>query len=283
VVLTAVIVFKAQLRDVFTRVRRGKIFGQEFELDESLDKLERDAQTFLPPAISSPDIPSPDSGDSEQLLQPSPTVEAEVQSILRGAAVSPRAALLRLSSALESAAKRLIAATGHLRELPPTPSLSAMAEILERATQMPRGSLDVFRLFEQVRNKIMHGHSDVDDDEVLRALDSGIVLLRSLAAVPYERNVVYSTEVPIYSDAQATHRSPGWAVILETTSPGGVVVSHRVFPTTRKHFVPGMEVAWEWTPENQWDVAWYRDPDSGDVKEAWGSSLEFVGRDLNTV
>jgi hypothetical protein len=71
-------------------------------------------------------------------------------------------------------------------------------------------------------------------------------------------------------------------VILETTIPDGNDVTYRIFPTTRTDCEVGQQVAWEWNMDVSriWPAAWYRDPLEGDIREAWGSSMEFIGRHL---
>ncbi len=32
-----------------------------------------------------------------------------------------------------------------------------------------------------------------------------------------------------------------------------------------------------------WQAAWYRDPDTNEIKSAWSSSAEFVGQDLENL
>jgi hypothetical protein len=34
---------------------------------------------------------------------------------------------------------------------------------------------------------------------------------------------------------------------------------------------------------NTWAESWYRDPDTHEIKSAWGSSAEFIGRDLDNL
>jgi len=122
------------------------------------------------------------------------------------------------------------------------------------------------------------------EQEILRAIDSGIVILRSLAAVARERNVVLYPRVEIFSDPERQHPiEDGWALILETTSPGGAVVERRIFPTTQSHFEVGKEVAWEWNGAKVWGAAWYRDPENGTLEPAWSSAAEFVGRHLDEI
>ena len=72
-------------------------------------------------------------------------------------------------------------------------------------------------------------------------------------------------------------------IILETESPGGITKSFRIFPTTRAHFQKGKRVAWEWSFELTWGPTWYKDPNTHEIKKAWDSSTEFIGRHLDEV
>ena len=72
-------------------------------------------------------------------------------------------------------------------------------------------------------------------------------------------------------------------VVLETDSPDRIAKTIRIFPTTKEHFIKGKQVAWEWDGSHGWGQSWYRDPDTSEVKPAWGSSLEFVGRHLDEI
>jgi hypothetical protein len=44
------------------------------------------------------------------------------------------------------------------------------------------------------------------------------------------------------------------------------------------HFQIGKRVAWEWSPDRVWGKTCYRVLETGEKKEAWVSSLEFIGR-----
>jgi len=133
-----------------------------------------------------------------------------------------------------------------------------------------------------VRNEIVHGGHTTHDD-VFAALDSGIAILRALYAVPRETRVVFYADVPVYADSKAEQkRDDVHGVILESTSPGGSRKCRRIFPTTRS-YKSGESVAWEWNTDNSWPDSWYRDPESQTTKSAWNSSVEFVGRNLDTL
>jgi hypothetical protein len=90
--------------------------------------------------------------------------------------------------------------------------------------------------------------------------------------------------VEIFSDDNCSKLiADAKGVILETTSPGGMMKSIRVFPSIRAHFQKGKRVAWEWNMQRVWSDAWYRDPETGITTQAWVSSAEFIGRHLDEV
>jgi hypothetical protein len=47
--------------------------------------------------------------------------------------------------------------------------------------------------------------------------------------------------------------------------------------------VDPLPVSWEWDQEHIFGPTWYRDPEDDSIKQAWISSSEFVGRDLDKV
>jgi hypothetical protein len=177
-----------------------------------------------------------------------------------------------------------------LRELTINTGLSQRQQLLQSAQAwhvvaqtfgLPQHVLSTVGLFRSARNSIVHGFSP-SDDEVLRAIDSGIILLRTLTAIPHETYIVRNVAIPIYSDDKCMKRNvDATGVMIEKTSPGGASKSLQVFPTTRTHFGIGNRVAWEWNLKHQFAAAWYRDPVSNDIQVAWDSSAEFIGRNLD--
>lgn len=183
-----------------------------------------------------------------------------------------------LSTEIERELRQLLAATGwhgggRYTSLPHEISKLELPPELHSAV----------RQFWAVRNKLVHG-SSADLDDIARAIDSGLVILGTLRAIPREINVVYHPGVEVYADAAGhTLREGVKAVILETTRSDGQSKSLRVFPTTRHHFQRGKRVAWEWSGARVFPESWYRDPDTGDVKYGWRESTEFIGRHLDEV
>jgi hypothetical protein len=161
------------------------------------------------------------------------------------------------------------------------PLAPAIQNIEKHTGGLPGHLPSTLKLFSIARNKIVHG-GEVSDDEILRAVDSGVTILRALRAIPRETNVVVHTGVKVFQDSICTRPLPGVAgVMLESESAGGLLRALRIFPTTQQHFQQGKRVAWEWNNNNAWGEAWYIDPVSDEKKLAWSSSLEFVGRHLD--
>lgn len=167
--------------DLARRLKKGKLLGQEIELSEQLDQLKSKTDQA---AEAAPVIPPP-TASADTTRTYARTVEAsaalgtdrEVRAVLDEAAVSPRAALMLLSADLERALWEVLAATS---EDGPRygSSLAVMAKYL-RTHGFPSTITDVLLAFNQIRNRIVHGY-DASDDDVLRAIDSGITLLTLL-------------------------------------------------------------------------------------------------------
>jgi len=296
----ALYLFREEFRDLIRRIRRGKVLGQEITLDRSLDELHQVTTTLAespPPALSRPSTSGdqvaresvgPNDHDKNLIegeLAPQAARDAElIREILEEASRSPKVGLILLASTLEGQMRRLLAGYGRAQLI--GPGLERLADTVTGAANVPHGFLEAVRQFAAVRNQIVHGGQGVSDDEVLRAIDSGITLLQWLQAVPREINIVYHPGTEVFADAEGKVKRDGvLAIILETTSPGGAVKTRRVFPTTRTHFIKGREVAWEWNmnAQVQWGESWYRDPDTGEIRQAWGSSMEFIGRHMDQV
>jgi hypothetical protein len=272
--------FKEQISNILKRLNQAtkvRVPGIDIELDQLKEGAEKAVQETIPPALPAPRQPAPRLEQADN-AEPEEPVESV---ILREAAKSPKAALLLLGSEIQKRLRQLLAATNWQQNIKPEP-LPAAIDKLRAKGSLPEHVTGSLKLFLDVRNKLIHG--EANDDEIFRAIDSGLTLLRAISSIPTEVNVVSQSSVPVYSDPDCTHRiADVTAVILETTSPGGLQTSYRIFPTTRTHFQNGKRVAWEWNMDKRWGPAWYRDPTTNDVKEAWGGSAEFIGRHLDEV
>lgn len=273
---TALFVFRPQIADIALRLKKGTFLGQEIELNESLILLNKSATSIEQEVAALPPLQINESPNEEKQLQE----EHVVRDIISEAAHSPKTALILLASELEKLARQLLACTGQLNGRRFVPVIQAIAE-LDKNYGLPRHVPSSLKLFQEARNRLIHGGEGTDED-ILRAIDSGLTILKALQAFPREINVVYHPGVDLFANSELTDpilNAKG--IILETLTPGGATKSRRIFPTTRTHFKKGHQVAWEWNMQNIWEKGWYRDPDTAEVKVAFMGSAEFIGRHLD--
>jgi hypothetical protein len=273
-----VVAYRYEIRDILKRlseIRKGKLFGQEFELGEKLDQLEESTEKAEEEvAVVTPqEEPSDPAGTQTEKLE---------ERLLRDARTAPKITLMLLSAEIDRRLRQLFAATGRRQKIRPAPIESAIEQLRAQGS-LPEHVTGSLKLFQEVRNRIIHGRA-ATDDEIIRAIDSGFSLLKAIDAIPAEVNTVHRIGIPVYSDPACKNRiADATGLMLETTTPGGADKSFRIFPTTRTHFEVGRRVAWEWNRDRNWGPAWHSDPDSSECKQACRGSTEFVGRHLDDI
>ena len=270
-VISLIVVFRTELRALTRRLRRLSLFGQQVELGEALNTLETQAQAAV--AIE---------GDRSGSGERDESDEAGTADILRLAATSPRVALIALNERLERSLRRLLASAGWASDA--QIRRASLAQLIDLVPPQALPQRDAFIVFDRVRNSMIHGGESVDERDILRAIDSGLTLMESLRSFPIETHIVVAVE-PLFTDAQCTQESArGRAVVLEIRVPEGISLLRReVWPTSKPHYKPGMEVGSEWDTDasHGWTEVWVRDPESGSPRRIPGT-LDFIGRDLTS-
>ncbi|MBH3464801.1 hypothetical protein I5Q49_08070 [Pseudomonas carnis] len=275
---TTLLVFKNEISDILKRIKKGKMLGQEIELSDSLEALRASAETVKETAAK---LPLSDPEPVTIILEN--TEQDEIKQVLDEASRSPRVALITLSGHIEVAARRALASLGRMditrRYFSP---VEAIKEINERSGALPAHVVESMKLFMDIRNKLVHMR-EASEEDIISALDSGITILRTLKAIPMSTYTVLHTDIPLFQDSECTNMTGGLGVILEAISPGGVKKTKLIFPTLRDWFKKGQNVSWDWDLQNIWQETWYVDPETGEKKQGWSSSGEFVGRSLDHV
>jgi len=274
---TALFLFRPQIRHLLQRIKKGKLLGQEIELNETLVALQESAVAAATDVAALPaareDTQEGDEGIGDDWER----------RVLETATKAPTSALLLLAVEIEKELFQLMASLGNPRDRKRSSIPQVFRELFSSGS-LPKSVVDSVQMFLDIRNRLVHyhpPHGAPSTDDVLRAVDSGITILRALRAVPREVNTVYHPGVKIYSDCEARNSRDGVrGVILETMTAGGTSTTHRIFPTTLSNYRKGERVAWEWNLQKHFEESWYRDPDTQEIKYAWGASLEFVGRHL---
>lgn len=271
----ALFLFRPEIRSILQRIRKGKVLGQELELQESLNRLESSKNAALAEAEAQP---------SAQLPVPAPetdTADDVIREVLREAGESPKAGLLLLSAEIERQLREILLSNGWAqpgRPLPLTRSLGLLAE----KGNLPPGLLNATRDFYRVRNEIAHGMGASEGD-VLRAVDAGTDIYRALKSVPHATHTVVAVELPLYSDPDGKQPYPDVCALLlsNEAKPGRGRVTESVHPARPGAFQVGQKVSWHWNMAVVVGESWYQDPQTGKPKYAWTSSALFDGKPLN--
>ena len=94
-----------------------------------------------------------------------------------------------LSSELDRAVHHLLMGSGWGAKRRRWPLRDGVARLVELGV-IPASATSAADAFTQVRNAVVHGSRARSDDDVLRAIDSGIGIYNAIANVPRERNFV---------------------------------------------------------------------------------------------
>ncbi len=277
VTLTLVLTFRKDITAIFARLRKGKVLGQELELEPTVQKFRlsvQEAERELSPIP--PGAPS---------AQPASQTDDDIVRILDDLASNPNVALIRLSSLLEKELRILFGTMGHFSSFEHLSAPKALEWLTEQGL-FPKHTIGSLHIFWNLRNAIVHGSNPPNQYEVVKVVDIGLALLRTLRAVPHEVHTIHHPGVVVYHDNQCTRKMDGvYGLVLDTTSPGGGITSVRVFPTTRlSYYKRGKQVTAEWDPTKSWGEAWYVDPDTNEAKIAWSQAAgEFIGRHTDEI
>lgn len=289
IVLIVLLFYKAEIGNLAARLRKAKLFGQEVELDKELDNLQQSAKQLEEnaPYTSAPS-PEPEQVEPET-VDSAATADSE-RDLLEETARSPKVGLMLVSAEIEREARNLAAsleasAHGNWERRGPMPaSLTRNITSLTEMGVLPQGILKSLEQFRAVRSEIVHGGLRVSDDEILRAVDSGLVILRALKAVPRGKFIVRAAGFKVYSDSECKNlRSDVLGVLIDHIGPGGVKLQEWVVPRRENDLHPGDLVTFKFgSPEPHWDESWYRDEVSGKIHSAWGYSIEFAGKVIDS-
>ncbi|MCE4540786.1 hypothetical protein LXT12_26505 [Pelomonas sp. P7] len=195
---------------------------------------------------------------------------------------SSKGALLILGAELERELRQLLWTSGWIEGVGKATVSASVGKLVSMGV-VPESLGSSVKAFLDIRNRLLHGYG-VADDEVLRAVDIGLSILRAVLAIPREEYVVVSSNIDLFEDEAGQTLLPDIrGVLLRTISSNEAGTPLRVFPTRRTNFTPGKRVSWEWNPGRLFGEAWFRDPMTGAMTRAWLSSLEFMGRHLDEI
>jgi hypothetical protein len=300
IVLLVLWAFRPEVRKLLERLKELTFPGGSAKFGNKLDELEQEASALVesvPATRRELRVETGVAGESEDAqaelgVRSSETLWHDtfalrtmrrrpppdpVQAILSEAGTSPKAALISLSAEIEREAREFVAS----HQDPQNWEGRSLGDLLGRV-ELPPSARKAVGDFRDVRNRIVHGRG-ATDDEIFRAIDSGVKILQALQSLPRTVHVVHAPNVELFADAEGHERREGvHGVMLENRNSDGET-EFAVYPTRRDHFEKGKAVAWEWDLSHVWPETWYRDPDTGEIKYGWTSAGEFVGRHLDEI
>lgn len=264
-------IFRSEIAKLLTRVKKGKVFGQEFELEPLVNNFQgvvKEAELEIPDKVI----------DVEKIEERDQILDTDIKEVLKVSEINPEIGIMRLSSLFEKDI-RIIA--NSLGDFSTDRKVSARKhlQLLVDKNRLPKHTSESLNIFWNLRNRIVHGHGEQDKHNVLRVLDIGLNLLKTIRSIPHDIYKVYHPEVDVFEDEECTKKREGVkGLIVEGEGAGGGNYKC-IFPSTKtSYYEKGKKVTWEWDPSKVWDKTWYIDPDTSEKKSAWGSAAEFIGR-----
>ncbi len=257
--------FKNQIVNLFPRMKKIKIGGQEIELDKAIEKIEEIS------IKSSQEIP----------IKPEDNKKEKANQLLE-LSDNPRMAVIKVGIEIENTIKSLYASLGMLKESKYIASSLALRLMTEKG-YIPTYTYNTLQLFRQMRSQIIHRSDSVDDKEVLRFLEVGINLLNVLKSIPHTINVVEESDIDLYSDEKCENIITDAKGVILNMRPSGTQNSiSNIFPTYKVgYYKKGKVVAWEWDLTKVWNAVWYINPKTKKSTKAWDSSGAFIGRNVD--
>jgi len=274
VTLTLLLVYRRPIAALLGRVKKGELFGQGFELEPAVDEFQQVVKQAEMEVAQLPLLLEPIAEESKQ-------TDIDVNQILDDSKGSPELAIIRLSNILENESKAIL---GFMGLLPSNSRISvyrAIQSLSERGL-LPESAISSLKKFWDLRSKIVHGKAQLDEKEILRVLDIGIDLLKTIRSIPHEVHSIHDV-LDVYDDPECTKRRQGvrGLVIDSQTSDGGFI--RRLFHTTKTdYYQAGKRVAWEWNLKNSIHESWYVDPIDGSKRKI-GGTLDFIGRQIDEI
>jgi hypothetical protein len=272
IVLAIVIIFKKEIASLIKRIRKGKLFGQELELDNEINEFKKVTNK------ASESIAEDSNTKKDTNIETKRSDE-----ILKSSVDAPTLGIVMLSREIKKELQHIAASSGILKDVQ-NKSVAYTFQVLVERKQLADSILKSVKIFWDLRNKIVHGKEIEDEKQIIRVLDIGTNLLDTLKDIPRAKYIVYKKDVDLFSDQKCENkRTDVKGVILETISPEGTHTSYNLRPTTKNYYQEKDSVAWEWSFDNQWDKTFYKDPDTGEIIKPFDRSVEFVGRPIKNL
>jgi hypothetical protein len=195
ITLIVLLVYRKPIAALLGRVKKGELFGQSVELEPEVNDFQKVVKQAKTEVAQLPPV-------SEVAADESKQTGIDVNQILDDSKGSPDLAIIRLSNLLENESKAILGSMGFLPRNSRISVYRAIQELNERGL-VPESAINSLKKFWDLRTKIVHGRGQIDEKEILRVLDIGIDLFKTIRAIPHEVHTL-SGIVELYDDPECT-------------------------------------------------------------------------------
>ena len=275
--IVIVVLFRDEFRNLLRKLKKGKLFGQEIEFEEELQKLSTKAEKVQEEAAKVASS-QPTELDTEKAA----TDEKKIDEIIRSAAEAPKTNLIMLGREIEREMQRVLRVIGRSNEQRFVSLGQGMSELKKLGWVGDLASS--VELFQKIRNAIVHGQANPSESDIISAIDSGAKILSALNTLPRMRHMIVETGIPLFLEPSGASRS------IDIT---GIKVSGigrddftnftEIYPTNKDYKV-GAYVTWEWDKSRPVLPHYWFEPNAKQYLLAWKRRMPlFVGRDINEI
>jgi hypothetical protein len=258
--LVIVLLFKKDIKKIFSRIKRGSLFGNDFILEEEVEKLTESVEKEKLPLKNTKDVIENNTYKNE----------------------NPIGKLIFISSIIEKELRHIMYKSGWFNNLR-TGSIKNTINFLVSNESLPRNILSSVDLFMEIRNKVVHGIESIENEQIERVINIGLIILDQIRSIPLADHIIEYPHIKLYSDNEC--KNPinnviGVMIIDKTTKSNNQTI--HIFPTNRE-YKKGESVSWEWDLSIVYSDAFYKHPKSNEILRAWNSSGLFIGRNIEEI
>lgn len=171
VVVFTILFFKADFGKALSRLKKGKWGEKEIEFYNNVECGREEAEVSETPF------------SMEENKKKSIQLGQDKDEILKAARIKPALGIMQLSSILEREVRALaINFLGHQHPNLKRPFLK-LCKILISGNYLPSHIAKSLKIFWEIRNEILHGAVLKDDENIIRVLDTGLVLLEVIKSI----------------------------------------------------------------------------------------------------
>jgi hypothetical protein len=253
-------IFKNDIENLFSRIKSGTLFGNDFVLEEKVDKLEK-------------------SVESENIVVARKDEVLESQAYKNENAIGK---LVILSGIIEKELKQIMYKSGWFNNVR-IGSIKNTINFLVSNNTLPPNILSSVDLFMDIRNKVVHGTESVNNDQIERILEVGLIIINQIRSIPLSDHIIENPKIEIFYDKECKQKNhDAFGVMIKEVNSITKSTRIDIYPTTNI-YSKGVSVSWEWNLNVVFRCAYFIHPETKEVLKAWDQSALFIGRNIEEI